>query len=60
MAKIKDYIEYKGQDSGVRTTFSGKLYVDKKVFFQREDVKRVLKEVMDSKVLKAHIATNKK
>lgn len=59
--KVKNgKITKNGIDTGVRATFGGKLYVDKKVFFNRDDVKIVLKRVMESKELKAHIATNTK
>lgn len=59
MGAVKDYIEYKGTDTGVRTTFSGKLYVDKKVFFKRTEVRNVINAVINSKELRAHIKTNK-
>lgn len=54
------HIVRKGVDTGVRATINGKLYIDKKVFFKRDDVREVLRKVMSSKELKAHIATNKK
>jgi len=59
MGAVKDFIEYKGTDTGVRITFSGKLYVDKKVFFKRTEVRNVINAVIDSKELKAHIKINK-
>jgi hypothetical protein len=59
--KVKDaQIVKNGYDTGVRATFQGKMYVDKKVFFSRPDVRDVLKNVMESKILKAHIKSNKK
>ncbi|MEZ4793474.1 MAG: hypothetical protein R2783_08460 [Gelidibacter sp.] len=59
--RIKNgHITKNGVDTGVRATSGGKLYVEKKVFFKREDVRNVLKKVMGSEELKAHIATNKK
>jgi hypothetical protein len=59
--EVKDaHIVKDGYDTGVRATFQGKMYVDKKVFFSRPDVRNVLKVVMESKALKAHIASNKK
>ncbi|QZK99468.1 hypothetical protein K5L04_06940 [Flavobacterium psychrophilum] len=59
MGAVKDYIEYNGADTGVRTTFSGKLYVDKKVFFKRTEVRNVINAVINSKELKAHIKISK-
>ncbi|MFB9110507.1 hypothetical protein [Flavobacterium gyeonganense] len=59
--EVKDaHIVKDGYDTGVRATFQGKMYVDKKVFFSRPDVRNVLKNVMESKELKAHIAINRK
>lgn len=59
--EVKDaHIIKDGYDTGVRATFQGKMYVDKKVFFSRPDVRKVIKDVMESKELKAHITKNRK
>lgn len=36
---------------GIKGTDSGKLYIDKKVFFQRDDVKETIKKIKDSRSL---------
>lgn len=47
------------KDTGLRGKFSGELYVDKSVFFQREDVKRLLKRLKESQFLKEQIEKSK-
>jgi len=42
----------KKQDSGVRGTFSGRLYIDKTVFFKRKDVQEAIRSLKESKVIK--------
>ncbi len=46
-------------DTGLRGNYNGELYVEKKVFFRREDVKKTIQRLKDSKVLKSHIEENK-
>ena len=59
--EVKDaHIVKDGYDTGVRATFQGKMYDDKKVFFSRPDVRKVIKGVIESKELKAHITNNRK
>lgn len=53
-------ITIKVSDTGLRGRFSGELYVDKKVFFKRDDVRDVLKSLKDSKSLNKHIEENRK
>lgn len=43
------------KDTGLRGRFNGELYVDKKVFFSRTEVRDVLRSVMDSPVLKKQL-----
>ena len=43
------------RDRGVRGTVSGKLYIDKKVFFKRESVKNAISEIYASKIIKEQI-----
>ena len=56
MSKIKEII-YKilGQPidpkKGIRGTSTGKLYLDKKVFFQRDDVKNTINKIKKSRDL---------
>lgn len=47
-------------DTGLRGRFNGELYVDKKVFFARADVRNVLRSVIDSPGLKKHLEENRK
>lgn len=47
-------------DTGLRGRFNGELYVDKKVFFKRDDVRNVIKSLRDSESLEKHISTNRK
>lgn len=42
----------KAKDSGVRGTSSGRLYIDKKVFFKRDSVQKALESLKNSEVLK--------
>lgn len=44
------------RDRGIRGTDAGKLYIDKKVFFKRDDVKRVISDIYSSKIIKKQIA----
>lgn len=39
-------------DTGLRGTNEGKLYVDKKVFYMREDVRAEIERVKNSEVIK--------
>jgi len=39
------------RDLGIRGTRSGKLIIDKKVFYKREDVKRTIEHIKSSTVL---------
>ena len=58
---VKDtHIVKDGYDTGVRATFQGKMYVDKEIFFNRPDVKKVIEGVIKSKELKTHIKLNRK
>lgn len=43
------------RDKGVRGTSSGKLYIDKKVFFRRPDVKKIIEDIYNSDVVKSQI-----
>jgi len=53
-------VKIKVSDSGLRGKFNGELYVDKKVFFKRADVRAVIKSLKESIALKEHIEENKK
>lgn len=39
------------RSKGIRGTNSGKLYIDKKVFFKRDDVKETIESIRKSTVL---------
>jgi hypothetical protein len=47
------------KDTGLRGRFNGELYVDKKVFFARTEVRRVIRSVMDSPILKKQLKENR-
>jgi len=57
---MKKHITKKVSDTGLRGRFNGELYVDKKVFFKRDDVRGVLKSLKDSRSLNKHIEENRK
>jgi hypothetical protein len=52
-------VKTSNEDSGLRGNFNGDLYVEKKVFFKRDDVRRVIKSLKESVSLKEHIEKNK-
>ena len=52
--------DIKVSDTGLRGRFNGELYVDKKVFFKREDVRKVINSLKDSESLNKHIENNRK
>ena len=43
------------EDTGLRGTFEGKLYVKKSVFYKREDVQKTIKKLQSSNVIKKQI-----
>lgn len=43
------------KDSGLRGTTSGKLYVDKAVFYKRKEVQEAIQKLKDSPVIKQHL-----
>ena len=47
------------EDTGLRGTFEGRLYVDKAVFYKRADVQNVIKKLKESVVIKEQIETAK-
>jgi hypothetical protein len=47
------------KDTGLRGKFNGELYIDKKVFFSRTDVQRVIRHVIDSPVLRKQLKEHK-
>jgi len=47
------------EDTGLRGTFEGRLYVDKSVFYKRADVQNVIKKLKDSVVIREQIETAK-
>ncbi|MGB5943602.1 MAG: hypothetical protein WBG71_12035 [Leeuwenhoekiella sp.] len=49
----------KVSDTGLRGRFNGELYVDKKVFFKRDDVRGVINSLKNSESLKKHIEDNR-
>lgn len=46
-------------DTGLRGTFSGRLYVDKKVFYGRKDVQKVIDEIRNSSSVQKQIEESK-
>ena len=53
-------LKTKVADSGIRGKFNGELYVDKKVFFRRADVRAVIKSLKGSAALREHIEENRR
>ena len=43
------------RDKGIRGTTSGKLYIDKKVFFKRAEVKKIISDIYASEIIKKQI-----
>ena len=43
---------FKGIDTGLRGNVTGKFYIDREVFFKRNDVIQVLEKVRGSKIVK--------
>ena len=52
--------ENKIQDTGLRGRPNGELYVDKKIFFKRTDVRKVINSLKDSEILKEHLSQTRK
>ena len=46
-------------DTGLRGTIDGRLYVDKKVFYKREDVRREIQKIKNSEIIKQMIKQHK-
>ncbi|GEM_PF-1708482 len=49
----------KAEDTGLRGTYEGRLFVDKAVFYKRPEVQAAIKQLKESSVVKAHIKTSK-
>lgn len=47
------------KDTGLRGKFNGELYIDKKVFFSRKDVQRVIRHVIESPILRKQLEENR-
>lgn len=47
MASHYSRIKKNGSDTGVRTNFRGAMFVDKKVFYRRNDVKNLIGTLKD-------------
>lgn len=46
-------------DTGLRGTFGGRLYVDKKVFYKRKDIQGIIDSIRDSDTIKSEISQSK-
>ena len=46
----------KTKDTGLRGTFGGRLYVDKKVFYKRKEIQDIINEMKNSESIKKQIA----
>lgn len=44
------------KDKGLRGTSSGRLYVDKAVFYQRKDVQATIEKLKNSVVIQQHLS----
>lgn len=60
MTKRENYIKYNNKDTGIRGTFWGSLYIDKRVFFKRPEVQKAIASLKNSDILKLHIKDNNK
>ncbi|WP_288954734.1 hypothetical protein [uncultured Polaribacter sp.] len=49
----------KTKDTGLRGTFGGRLYVDKKVFYKRKDIQNIINEIKNSESIKEQISQSK-
>jgi len=49
----------KTEDTGLRGTAEGRLYVDKKVFYNRTEVREAIKNLKKSAVIKEQIKANR-
>jgi hypothetical protein len=49
----------KTNDTGLRGTYEGRLYVDKTVFYKRPEVQAAIKQLRDSIVVREQIETSK-
>jgi hypothetical protein len=49
----------KKEDTGLRGTFAGRLYVDKKVFYKRKDIQDIINNMKNSKSIKKQISESK-
>lgn len=47
------------KDTGLRGTTEGRLYVDKKVFYNRKEVREAIKSLKESVVIKEQIEAHK-
>jgi hypothetical protein len=47
------------KDTGLRGTAEGRLYVDKKVFYNRTEVREAIKNLKKSTVIKGQIEANR-
>lgn len=46
-------------DTGLRGTYGGRLFVDKKVFYKRKDIQRIIERMRDSVTIKSEISQSK-
>jgi|GEM_PF-6789344 hypothetical protein len=46
-------------DTGLRGTFGGRLYVDKKVFYKRKDIQGIIDGIRKSETIKDEISQSK-
>ncbi|TXE11876.1 hypothetical protein FUA26_07375 [Seonamhaeicola algicola] len=49
----------KTKDTGLRGTFGGRLYVDKNVFYRRQDIQDIINEIKNSESIKEQISQSK-
>ena len=49
----------KAKDTGLRGTSGGRLYVDKKVFFKRKDIQKIINEMKNSESIREQISQSK-
>ena len=58
-AIINLFKKSQSKDTGLRGTVEGRLYVDKKVFYNRKEVRAAIENLKNSDVIKKQIEANR-
>ena len=49
----------KDRDTGLRGSFSGRLHVDKKVFYKRKDIQQIITGIKESETIRQALELNR-